>query len=108
MSGRGKKCYKKGEAAAIYWEAVKLADLLAVRAIVELNLRKWNQKAQYDIRTSSRHFPGYWYTGHIDTTHHLLQKFTFMPKSVPAAKCLLFHDKKNDFFSFRPPKRINR
>ena len=44
VSGRGKQCYKKGDAADIYWEAVKLADLLAVRAIVELNPRKWNKE----------------------------------------------------------------
>ena len=44
VSGRGKKCYKKGEAADIYWEAVETAGFLAGRAIVELNPRKWNKE----------------------------------------------------------------
>ena len=35
VSGRGKKCYKKGEAADIYWEAVETAGFLAGRAIVD-------------------------------------------------------------------------
>ena len=44
VSGRGKKCYKKGETADIYWEAVKSAGFLAGRAVVELNPRKWNKE----------------------------------------------------------------
>ena len=43
-SGRGKKCYKEGEAADIYWDAVESAGFEAGRAIVELNPRKWNKE----------------------------------------------------------------
>ena len=44
VSGRGKKCYKEGEAADIYWDTIESAGFLAGRAIVELNPRKWNKE----------------------------------------------------------------
>ena len=39
-------CYKAGEAAEVYWEAVPDANLKAGLDIVPLNPRKWNKDCE--------------------------------------------------------------
>ena len=44
VSGRGRKCYEKGAAAEIFWDAIPDADMKACRTIAPFNPNLWNKE----------------------------------------------------------------